>query len=153
MFKRKGHWRSRIWKQTLPQPPTYFLNKSPSTPLPTSPVLAEPRKGQYWCLWVWRHARDTEEIAPALEYKATHAISLCQASILTWPLKHISCGLRLASFLAQFPKDEVLGLPWWRSGWESACQCRGHGFNPWSTKIPHATEQLSPCTTTIELAL
>ena len=37
------------------------------------------------------------------------------------------------------------GLPWWRSGWESACQCRGHGFEPWSRKIPHAAEQLSPC--------
>ena len=24
----------------------------------------------------------------------------------------------------------VGGLPWWRSGWESACQCRGHGFEP-----------------------
>ena len=29
-------------------------------------------------------------------------------------------------------------LPWWRSGWESACQCRGHGFGPWSGKIPCA---------------
>ena len=36
------------------------------------------------------------------------------------------------------------GLPWWHSGWESACQCRGHGFEPWSGKIPHATEQLGP---------
>ena len=36
------------------------------------------------------------------------------------------------------------GLPWWRSGWESACQCGGHGFEPWSGKIPHATEQLGP---------
>ena len=36
------------------------------------------------------------------------------------------------------------GLPWWRSGWESACQCRGHGFEPWSGKIPHAAEQLGP---------
>ena len=36
---------------------------------------------------------------------------------------------------------------------ESACQCRGHRFNPWSRKIPHATEQLSPCTTTTEPAL
>ena len=25
----------------------------------------------------------------------------------------------------------------------SACQCRGHGFDPWSRKIPHAMEQLS----------
>ena len=44
------------------------------------------------------------------------------------------------------------GLPWWRSGWESACQCRGHGFEPWSGKIPHATEQLGPWATTTEPA-
>ena len=44
------------------------------------------------------------------------------------------------------------GLPWWRSGWESACQCRGHGFEPWSGKIPHAAEQLGPWATTIEPA-
>ena len=24
------------------------------------------------------------------------------------------------------------GLPWWANGKESTCQCRGHGFNPWS---------------------
>ena len=28
--------------------------------------------------------------------------------------------------------------------------CRGHGFNPWSQKIPHASVQLSLCTTTPE---
>ena len=44
------------------------------------------------------------------------------------------------------------GLPWWRSGWESACQCRGHGFEPWSGKIPHAVEQLGPWATTTEPA-
>ena len=46
-----------------------------------------------------------------------------------------------------------LGLPWWCSGQESACQCRGHRFEPWSGKIPHAVEQLSPCATTTEPAL
>ena len=46
----------------------------------------------------------------------------------------------------------MLGLPWWRSGWESACQCRGHGFEPWSGKIPHAAEQLGPWATTTEPA-
>ena len=45
-----------------------------------------------------------------------------------------------------------LGLPWWRSGWESACQCRGHGFEPWSVRIPHAAEQLGPWATTTETA-
>ena len=44
------------------------------------------------------------------------------------------------------------GLPWWRSGWESPCQCRGHGFKPWSGKIPRAAEQLGPWATTTEPA-
>ena len=43
-----------------------------------------------------------------------------------------------------------IGLPWWHSGWESACQCRGHGFEPWSGKIPHAAEQLGPWATITE---
>ena len=44
------------------------------------------------------------------------------------------------------------GLPWWRRGWESACQCRGRGFEPWSGKIPHAAGQLDPWATTTEPA-
>ena len=44
------------------------------------------------------------------------------------------------------------GLPWWCSGWESTCQCRGHRFEPWSGKIPHAVEQLGPWATTTEPA-
>ena len=32
------------------------------------------------------------------------------------------------------------------------CQCRGHGFEPWSGKIPHAAEQLGPWATITELA-
>ena len=46
-----------------------------------------------------------------------------------------------------------IGLPWWRSGWESACQCREHRLESWSGKIPHAMEQLSLCATTTEPAL
>ena len=58
----------------------------------------------------------------------------------------------LISYLLMFFKKYYPGLPWWRSGWESACQCRGHGFEPWSGKIPHATEQLGPWATTTEPA-
>ena len=29
-------------------------------------------------------------------------------------------------------------------------QCRGHGFEPWSGRIPHAAEQRSLCATTTE---
>ena len=49
-------------------------------------------------------------------------------------------------------KIRRMGLPWWYSGWESACQCRGHGFEPWSGKIPHAAEQLGPWAKTTEPA-
>ena len=49
-------------------------------------------------------------------------------------------------------KMEGRGLPWWRGGWESACQCRGHGFVPRSGKIPHAAERLGPWATTTEPA-
>ena len=28
--------------------------------------------------------------------------------------------------------------------WIRICQCRGHRLNPWSGKIPHVAEQLSP---------
>ena len=51
-----------------------------------------------------------------------------------------------------FAKKRVMGLPWWSSGWKSACQCRGHGFSSWSKKIPHAAGQLGPCATTTEPA-
>ena len=47
-------------------------------------------------------------------------------------------------------KTITRGLPWWHSGWESTCQCRGHGLEPWSGKIQHVAEQLSPCATTTE---
>ena len=33
---------------------------------------------------------------------------------------------------------------------ESACQCRGPRFEPWSKKIPHVQGQLSLCATTTE---
>ena len=49
-------------------------------------------------------------------------------------------------------KRLMAGLPWWHSGWESACQCRGHGFEPWCGRIPHATEQLGLWATTTEPA-
>ena len=43
----------------------------------------------------------------------------------------------------------IRGLPWWLIGKESTCQCRKHGFDPWSGKIPQATDQLSPHATTV----
>ena len=42
---------------------------------------------------------------------------------------------------------KIVGLPWWLSGKKSACQCRRHGFDPWSRKIPQAVGQPSLCAT------
>ena len=51
-------------------------------------------------------------------------------------------------------RKKAQGLPWWLSGKEAICQCRRHGFDPWSgKKIPCAREQLSPSTTTTEPVL
>ena len=47
-------------------------------------------------------------------------------------------------------RESRSGLPWWLSGEESACPCRGHRFGPWPGKIPHATGQLSLCAMTTE---
>ena len=49
--------------------------------------------------------------------------------------------------LFSFPafKEEKSGLPWWLSGKESTCQCRGHGFSPWSRKIPHEAPVSRDC--------
>ena len=45
------------------------------------------------------------------------------------------------------------GLPWVLGGKESICQGKRHGFKPWSEKVPHALDQLSPCATAVEPAL
>ena len=45
------------------------------------------------------------------------------------------------------------GLPWQYSTQASAYQRKGHGFDPWSGKMPQAVEQLSPSSTTTELVL
>ena len=44
------------------------------------------------------------------------------------------------------------GLPSWLSGKESTCQCRRHGFDPWSGKTAHAVKQPSLCAATTKPA-
>ena len=36
----------------------------------------------------------------------------------------------------------VVGLPWWLSSKESACQCRRHRFDPWVRNIPWRRKRL-----------
>ena len=44
-------------------------------------------------------------------------------------------------------KKNTQGLPQGLGGKESACECRRHGFDPWSGKVAHAEEQLGPWAT------
>ena len=78
----------------------------------------------------------------------THRMRITDISLASGStMAYTTLLLILCSF-----KTWYLGLPWWCNGWESACQCRGHGFEPWSGKIPHAAEQLGPWATTTEPA-
>ena len=53
---------------------------------------------------------------------------------------------------AKNQKPAKFGFPWWYSGKESTCQCRGHRFDPCSGRIPRASNNqvrapqlLKPC--------
>ena len=73
-------------------------------------------------------------------------------NLTRYNLKIVNQNIECIGYGVDEKKKSVVGLPWWRSGWESACQCRGHGFEPWSGKIPHAAEQLGPWATIAEPA-
>ena len=55
--------------------------------------------------------------------------------------------------MIQRTKDLKSRLPWWSSGREFACQCRGQGFDPWSGKSPRVAGQRSLWATTTESVL
>ena len=69
---------------------------------------------------------------------------------LTWYSWHLYFLAQAQKCLLERNAELFVGipnqLPWWHSGLE----CGEHRFNPWSGKIPHATEQRSLYTTTAE---
>ena len=105
-------------------------------------------------LWVWFQ---TTAIKQILQLNESHEFFVFPVHI------KVRCTLYYSPLSVQYiisKKNSIhtlikntLGLPCWHSGWESACQCRGHGFEPWSGRIPHAVEQLGPCATATEAAL
>ena len=76
-----------------------------------------------------------------------YAIEYVLAIVLILSLQVLGKNSRTGSNI-----KTAAGLPWWRSGWESACRCKGHEFELWSGKIPHAAEQLGPWATITEPA-
>ena len=74
------------------------------------------------------------------------------ATELAWGGKqdtHRLWSLGVSSLEGEMHQESTLEVPWWLSGKESNGQWRRHGFHPWpwSGKTPHASEQLSLCTT------
>ena len=67
-------------------------------------------------------------------------------------------GLVPQPFLAQtqaclLPLTLTQSVPWWHSGWASACPCRGRRFHLWSQQIPPAAgDKTRGCATTPEPA-
>ena len=85
----------------------------------------------------------------------SNAVSVCRHDIITWrilkmPWRELINEISTVAEYKMSPQKSLAGLPWWPSGWESTCPCRGHRFVPWSGKIPYAVEQLSPHATTTE---
>ena len=52
--------------------------------------------------------------------------------------------------LIKTESEDFPGSPMVKDPSCNAVQCRGYLFDPWSRKILHTMEQLSPCATTIE---
>ena len=64
-----------------------------------------------------------------------------------FPVRLVKTGITCRSF-----KKVMWELCWW-SSWLRICLpvLRGHGFHPWSRKLPHAAERLSLCAPVTEL--
>ena len=97
-------------------------------------------------------------------YKVSKSYTITQArfykvlSEASWLDTQATCGFTptshfLGAWASHLHFKQTSRFPWWLSGEESACQCMSPGFDPWSGRIPHATEWLSLRVTTNEPVL
>lgn len=78
-------------------------------------------------------------------YPTTHSRLNLDLLITKMGMDHFVYLLPLGLIL-----EFIRELPWWYIRYESACQCREYGFDPWFGKIPHAPGQLSSSATVTE---
>ena len=115
-------------------------------------------KGNWPSFFIWNEDRlvqleELKTLCCLCVYVRAHThvqeiIYVCMWILSTWTWHLSSLPKPKGAFKCQ--KSE---LPWWLSGKGSGWHYRRHGFNPWSGKIPCATEQRSLCTTAIEPVL
>ena len=72
-------------------------------------------------------------------YFSNRGMNLCP---LRWSEPSEPPGKSYADIKLKIIKSWCVGLPWWLSDKECACQYKRHQFNPCLGKIPIATEQL-----------
>ena len=98
-------------------------------------------------------------------HPAVHGVAKSQVWLRDWTMatttenhlgwtgkpKTLSFFLKISQHFCNYLSftKHFLGHPWWLSGKELACQCRGHGFDPWVRKAPwrrewHSTPGLLP---------
>ena len=110
------------------------------------------QKRIFWC---FSHILSWPQQQSSPNFISHDPFSSLQLAVKFWESKTTRFSIHpygLSRNYFVYLKTLLSGLPWWRSGWESACQCRAHGFESWSGKIPHATEQLGPWATITEPA-
>ena len=123
----------------------------------SSPYLPPPNAqtilAEFFYLCLWLYLPQVSKCQNHFSLFRCPSLLRFGASSLLWNLSSLMSLWQIMTSVCPTPfVVPRLGLPRWRSGWESACQCRTHGFKPWSRKISHAAEQLSPWATTTEPA-
>ena len=132
---------------TFPTFRTWGMRKTTVAGLPSmqdspgSPPGLEPGLGVNLITSVFQSSEQPLIRSLTLENGAT---SLCHNLFVN----HLQSVSSLNWILVTFKTLTHMGFLWQLSSKESVCQCRGHRFDPWSGKISHGAEQLSPCTTT-----
>ena len=87
---------------------------------------------ELWAAW----GRDRVSWADGKAYRAGESKLLAKWNRWNQPIKVI-CKMPLQKFvLIIILMCNIIGVPWWLSSKEPACQCRGRRFHPWVGKIP-----------------
>ena len=124
-------------KIALPESPRTSTRQPEATLQPRAPTLFKPARALLSpCLHNTSSARSLPSPGPASARPAASPWGPGRqgTTLPTLPLGHLRVGWDFPG--VPVGENPLCRLPWWSSGWESACWCKGHMFNPWSGRIP-----------------